>query len=138
MKIKLLILFISGVLTFGFGQTDDDVLKTIYTTSLTNGHSYQWLDYLSNTIGGRLSGSTNAELAVLYTISKMRPWRARFFLWTRTGKNTVSLRASKLRNLKKHLMMLNYKKSEGWESGIHNRIYQNSRIMRIILRMVLL
>ena len=67
MKIKLLTLFISGVLTFGFGQTDEDVLKTIYTTSLTNGHSYQWLDYLSNTIGGRLSGSTNAELAVQYT-----------------------------------------------------------------------
>ena len=71
MKIKLLTLFISGVLTFGFGQTDEDVLKTIYTTSLTNGHSYQWLDYLSNTIGGRLSGSTNAELAVQYTKSEL-------------------------------------------------------------------
>jgi hypothetical protein len=58
-------------LTFGFGQTDEDVLKTIYTTSLTNGHSYQWLDYLSNTIGGRLSGSTNAELAVQYTKSEL-------------------------------------------------------------------
>lgn len=67
MKIKLLTLFFSGVLTLGFSQTDEDVLKTIYTTSLTNGHSYQWLDYLSNTIGGRLSGSTNAELAVQYT-----------------------------------------------------------------------
>ena len=71
MKIKLLTLFISGALTFGFGQTDEDVLKTIYTTSLTNGHSYQWLDYLSNTIGGRLSGSTNAELAVQYTKSEL-------------------------------------------------------------------
>ena len=67
MKIKLLTLFSSIVLTSGFSQTDKDVLKTIYTTSLTNGHSYQWLDYLSNTIGGRLSGSTNAELAVQYT-----------------------------------------------------------------------
>ena len=48
-------------------QSDEETLKTIFTTSLTNGHSYQWLDYLSNTIGGRLSGSTNAELAVQYT-----------------------------------------------------------------------
>ena len=48
-------------------QTDADVLKTIYTTSLTNGQSYQWLDHLSNQIGGRLSGSLNAERAVEYT-----------------------------------------------------------------------
>jgi len=48
-------------------QTDADVLKTIYTTSLTNGQSYQWLDHLSNQIGGRLSGSLNAEKAVEYT-----------------------------------------------------------------------
>lgn len=48
-------------------QSDEAALKTIYKTSLTNGKSYQWLDYLSNTIGGRLSGSTNAELAVQYT-----------------------------------------------------------------------
>ncbi len=48
-------------------QTDADVLKTIYKTSLTNGQSYQWLDHLSNQIGGRLSGSLNAEKAVAYT-----------------------------------------------------------------------
>jgi hypothetical protein len=34
---------------------------------LTNGKSYEWLRYLSNEIGGRLSGSLNAELAVEYT-----------------------------------------------------------------------
>ncbi|MCX7550511.1 M20/M25/M40 family metallo-hydrolase [Xanthomarina sp. F2636L] len=48
-------------------QTDAEVIKNIYKTSLTNGHSYQWLDYLSNQIGGRLSGSLNAEKAVAYT-----------------------------------------------------------------------
>lgn len=48
-------------------QSDEAILKAVYTTSLTNGMSYQWLEYLSNTIGGRLSGSTNAELAVQYT-----------------------------------------------------------------------
>lgn len=48
-------------------QTDAETLKTIYSTSLTNGKSYEWLDYLSNQIGGRLSGSLNAEKAVAYT-----------------------------------------------------------------------
>ncbi len=52
-------------------QSDEAALKTIYKQSLTNGKSYQWLDYLSNTIGGRLSGSTNAELAVQYTKSEL-------------------------------------------------------------------
>ena len=52
-------------------QTDQEVLKTIYTQSLTNGKSYQWLDYLSNSIGGRLSGSENAEKAVQYTKAEL-------------------------------------------------------------------
>lgn len=50
-----------------FAQTDAETLRTIYTTSLTNGKSYAWLDHLSNQIGGRLSGSLNAEKAVQYT-----------------------------------------------------------------------
>lgn len=49
-------------------QTQDEVqLKKIYTGALTNGQAYDWLDYLSNQIGGRLSGSLNAEKAVAYT-----------------------------------------------------------------------
>ena len=48
-------------------QNDQEILKTIYTNSLTSGMSYQWLDHLSNQIGGRLSGSLNAEKAVAYT-----------------------------------------------------------------------
>lgn len=48
-------------------QTDAEVIKKIFDTSLTNGMSYQWLDHLSNKIGGRLSGSLNAERAVEYT-----------------------------------------------------------------------
>jgi len=48
-------------------QTDANVIKKIYDNSLTNGQSYQWLDYLSNQIGGRLSGSLNAERAVEWT-----------------------------------------------------------------------
>lgn len=71
MKIRLITIFLLCFVTFNYSQTDEDVLKTVYKTSLTNGHSYQWLDYLSNTIGGRLSGSTNAELAVQYTKSEL-------------------------------------------------------------------
>ena len=48
-------------------QTDEDVLKTIYKQSLTNGQSYEWLNHLSNQIGSRLSGSLGAERAVAYT-----------------------------------------------------------------------
>jgi len=52
-------------------QSDEGVLKSIYSTSLTNGKSYDWLDHLSNEIGGRLSGSKNAELAVQYTKAEL-------------------------------------------------------------------
>lgn len=64
-RITLIIFFTFSLIVNA--QSDEDVLKTVYKTSLTNGKSYEWLDYLSNTIGGRLSGSTNAELAVQYT-----------------------------------------------------------------------
>ena len=52
-------------------QTDETALKTIYKSSLTNGKSYEWLEHLSNKIGGRLSGSKNAELAVKYTKNEL-------------------------------------------------------------------
>lgn len=45
-------------------KEDAVTLKKIYDTSLLDGKSYAWLDYLSNQIGGRLSGSVNAQLAV--------------------------------------------------------------------------
>ena len=41
-----------------------DQIKTIYEYALTKGEAYNWLDFLSNQIGGRLSGSLNAERAV--------------------------------------------------------------------------
>ncbi len=52
-------------------QSDADYIKKIYKNALTDGHSYEWLDYLSNEIGGRLSGSLNAEYAVEYTKSEL-------------------------------------------------------------------
>ena len=45
-------------------QRDSLMLKSIYKTALLNGQAYDWLDYLTNQIGGRLSGSLNAERAV--------------------------------------------------------------------------
>ena len=67
MKTRFLTLVLFCVFTINYAQTDEGILKTIYSTSLTNGKSYDWLDHLSNEIGGRLSGSKNAELAVQYT-----------------------------------------------------------------------
>ncbi|NNL83855.1 MAG: M20/M25/M40 family metallo-hydrolase [Winogradskyella sp.] len=54
-----------------YAQTDETTIKTIYTQSLTNGKSYQWLDHLSNEIGSRLSGSLGAERAVEYTKNEL-------------------------------------------------------------------
>lgn len=71
MKTKLLIIIFACFFAFGYAQEDEAVLKSIYSTSLTNGMSYHWLDYLANKIGGRLSGSKNAELAVNYTKAEL-------------------------------------------------------------------
>ncbi len=42
----------------------ENQIKKIYQEALTHGKSYDWLDHLTNQIGGRLSGSLNAERAV--------------------------------------------------------------------------
>ncbi len=55
-----------------FAQTNDEmVIKQIYNASLTHSKCYSWLDYLSNSIGARLSGSENAEKAVQYTKAQL-------------------------------------------------------------------
>ncbi|MDX1333989.1 MAG: peptidase M28 family protein, partial [Robiginitalea sp.] len=48
-------------------QEDAEMLRKIYTASLTEGKAYDWLNHLSNQIGGRLSGSVQAQQAVDYT-----------------------------------------------------------------------
>ena len=69
-SILLVALFIGGLTTFA--QTKDELaLKEIYKSSLTNAKCYPWLEHLSNTIGSRLSGSTGAEKAVLYTKAQL-------------------------------------------------------------------
>ncbi len=49
-----------------FAQSDDPkaIMKSLYSESLSNGQSYKMLDYLSNKIGARVSGSPQAAEAV--------------------------------------------------------------------------
>jgi len=69
------IVFLTALILNGivlFAQTkDEQTLKDIYKSSLTNSKCYSWLDYLSNSIGARLSGSANAEKAVQYTKAQL-------------------------------------------------------------------
>ncbi|KAA3625290.1 MAG: peptidase M28 family protein [Flavobacterium sp.] len=53
-------------------KEDSLTIRKIYDTALLNGKSYDWLDYLSNNIGGRLSGSLEAEKAVRYTEAELK------------------------------------------------------------------
>ncbi|MGB5238861.1 MAG: M20/M25/M40 family metallo-hydrolase [Flavobacteriaceae bacterium] len=55
-----------------WSQTEDQQqIEAIFNESLIAGKSYDWLNYLSNRIGGRLSGSVQAEQAVKYTKNQM-------------------------------------------------------------------
>lgn len=47
-------------------------INKIYDVALTNGNCYKWLDYLSNQIGGRLSGSLNADRAVKWGLRELK------------------------------------------------------------------
>ena len=46
---------------------DETIIKNIFDAGFTKSKAYSWLDYLSNEIGGRLSGSYEAELAVKWS-----------------------------------------------------------------------
>lgn len=63
-RITIVLLFIT---VQGFNQTaDEKQLKAFYNMALTQGKAYDWLNHLSNQIGGRLSGSVQAQQAVDY------------------------------------------------------------------------
>ncbi|MBL7802154.1 MAG: M20/M25/M40 family metallo-hydrolase [Saprospiraceae bacterium] len=73
---KLLIVFalivaptLIAPLTAQNAERDADAayIRKIYNQSLTDGRCYPWLEYLSLQIGHRLSGSTGAEKAVIWT-----------------------------------------------------------------------
>lgn len=51
---------------------DKAFINRIYDTALSDSKSYDWLNHLSNQIGGRLSGSIQAEQAVDYTFKVIK------------------------------------------------------------------
>lgn len=59
--------FLSAQGTENATTTDAFYIRRIYDMSLTRGSSYDWLAYLTQQIGGRLSGSPEAAAAVTYT-----------------------------------------------------------------------
>ena len=68
-KIYIILLFITFQTV---AQTDDEKqLRAIYDAALVDGKAYNWLNHLSNQIGGRLSGSIQAQQAVDYTKRQM-------------------------------------------------------------------
>lgn len=64
-------LFLSVALHAQPNPSDKKQLKTFFDTSLLNGQAYEWLDYLTNRIGSRLSGSLGAERAVAWTKAEL-------------------------------------------------------------------
>jgi hypothetical protein len=66
MKNLLCLLFLISTSIFS-QKSDEAQLKAIYDAALTKGKAYDWLNYLSIQIGGRLSGSVQAQQAVDYT-----------------------------------------------------------------------
>jgi hypothetical protein len=68
-KIYLILLLVASQT---FAQTEDErQIRKIYNAALEEGQAYDWLNYLSNQIGGRLSGSVQAQQAVDYTKRQM-------------------------------------------------------------------
>ncbi|MFQ3351272.1 MAG: hypothetical protein ACI914_000514 [Candidatus Marivariicella framensis] len=62
--------FLLSISLFSYSQDSQNIesqIKSFYDHSLTSGKSYEWLEHLSNQIGGRLSGSLNAERAVQWS-----------------------------------------------------------------------
>jgi carboxypeptidase Q len=53
-------------------KADALFLKQIHDHVLRNGNCYRWLEVLSEDIGGRLTGSANADEAVRYTAEQLR------------------------------------------------------------------
>ncbi len=69
-KAFLTVVLFTGITLFA-QSNEEKKIKEIYKSSLTNSKCYSWLDYLSNKIGSRLSGSASAEKAVQYTKAQL-------------------------------------------------------------------
>ncbi len=71
-KISLIALVVGLTSTAIIAQTDSAMIRKIYSEALSNGKSYSNLDYLSNKIGGRLSGSPQAQQSVEWAFKAMK------------------------------------------------------------------
>ncbi|MFM9055352.1 MAG: M20/M25/M40 family metallo-hydrolase [Bacteroidota bacterium] len=78
---------------------DSTRIRGLFDEILRNGRCYGWLDYLANTIGGRLSGSPEAARAVEYVYIQMKQlgvdsvWKQEVMVphWVRGGKESASI-----------------------------------------------
>jgi hypothetical protein len=66
MKKYIIILIFFSFLNLN-SQDDKEIIKRIFDNSMSKSKSYELLNHLSNEIGGRLSGSLNAERAVKWS-----------------------------------------------------------------------
>ncbi len=74
---KIVLILCAFFFYMSYGQEkvnkeDSITIKNFYNSSLLKGKSYSWLDYLSNQIGPRLSGSLNAQKAVEWTEAELK------------------------------------------------------------------
>jgi hypothetical protein len=53
-------------------EQDQRMIERIFVQSLSDDSAYDWLRYLTQNIGGRLSGSVQAEQAVAYTYEQLK------------------------------------------------------------------
>lgn len=70
--LRSLILIIGFTPSFFAQKEDSLIIRKIFSEILTKGQCYSNLDYLSNSIGGRLSGSIQAQKAVEWAAKAMK------------------------------------------------------------------
>ena len=68
--IFLTVLILNGLTLFAQSGEEKNI-KSFYKKALTDSKCYSWLEFLSNDIGSRLSGSGSAAKAVQYTKSQL-------------------------------------------------------------------
>jgi carboxypeptidase Q len=69
---RLLILL--SISTFSYAQNDSIFIRSIYNTALSEGKAYEDLRSLCKDVGARISGSSEAEMAVYWGESKMKSY----------------------------------------------------------------
>ena len=74
MKYLSYLLIVAFSVSLHSQNTNEDsvFIDKIYDEALANGNSYEWLDYLSNQIGGRLSGSINYDRSVKWGMDELK------------------------------------------------------------------